>query len=108
MLFAIALVVISLVTLLTPPESDETQKKFYLRCRPPAGWKKLRLKYPSLPAPDATLRSQIVDCFLGIAACFGMAMATNAVFVKSWLIVISGGISAIVFGGILIRRTLRS
>lgn len=107
MLFAIALAVISLVTLLTPRESDETQKKFYLRCRPPAGWKKLRLKYPSLPGPDATLRSQILDCLLGILACLGMAMATNAVFVANWFIVILGGISAILCGGILIRRTLK-
>jgi SSS family solute:Na+ symporter len=107
MLFAIALSVISLVTVFTPPESDETQKRFYLRCRPPAGWKKLRMKYPSLPGPDATLRSQIFDCLLGIAACFGMAIATNAVFVKDWLIVISGGLGAIVFGGLLIRRSFR-
>lgn len=107
MLFAIALAVISLVTLLTPRESDETQKKFYLRCRPPAGWKKLRLKYPSLPGPDATLRSQILDCLLGILACLGMAMSTNAVFVSNWLIVILGGVSALLCGGILIRRTLK-
>ncbi len=107
MLFAIALAVITLVTLLTPPESDETQRKFYLRCRPPAGWKNLRIKYPDLPSPDATLVSQILDCLLGIGACLGMTMATNAVFVKNWLIVITGGISLIIFGGILIRRTFK-
>jgi Na+/proline symporter len=107
MLFAIALAVISLVTVLTPPESDETQKRFYLRCRPPAGWKKLRMKYPSLPGPDATLRSQIFDCLIGIAACFGMAIATNAVFVKDWLVVISGGVGSIVFSALLIRRSFR-
>jgi len=107
MLFAIALAVITLVTLLTPPESDETQRKFYLRCKPPAGWKKLRIKYPDLPSPDATLLSQIFNCLLGISACLGMTVATNAVFVKNWLIVIAGGLSLLVFGGILIRRTFK-
>lgn len=107
MLFAIALAVITLVTLLTPPESDETQRKFYLRCRPPAGWKKLRIKFPDLPSPDATLASQILDCLLGIAACLGMTVATNAVFVKNWPVVTAGGLSLLVFGAILIRRTFR-
>lgn len=108
MLFIIAIVVISLVTLLTPPESDETLKKFYLRCRPPAGWKKLRSKYPSLPGHDSTLLSQIIDCLLGIAACFGMAIATNAVFVKNWFIVITGGTTAVVFAALLLKRSLHT
>lgn len=105
MLFIIALSVISLVTILTPPESDETLKKFYMRCRPPAGWKKLRMKYPSLPGHDQTLKSQIFDCLLGIVACFGLSMATNAIFAGNWLIIILGSCSALGFGGWLIKRS---
>lgn len=105
MLFLIAISVITLVTLITPAESDDTLKGFYLRCRPPAGWRKLRLKYPSLPAHDLSLRSQIIDCLLGIFACFGLAMATNAAFVGNWLIITSGGLCAIIFGGLLIKRS---
>ncbi|HOB83022.1 MAG TPA: hypothetical protein PKX27_04370 [Bacteroidales bacterium] len=105
MLFLIAISVITLVTLVTPAEQDETLKNFYLRCRPPAGWKKLRVKYPSLPGHDKSLRSQITDCLLGIVACFGLAMATNAAFVGNWLIIVSGGLGAIIFGGLLIKRS---
>ncbi len=105
MLFLIAVSVITLVTLITPAESDETLKNFYLRCRPPAGWRKLRLKYPSLPGHDKSLRSQIIDCFLGIVACFGLAMTTNAVFVGNWPVIITGGLCAIIFGGLLIKRS---
>ena len=105
MLFLIALTVISLVTILTPPESDETLQNFYVRCRPPAGWKKLRLKYPSLPGHDLTLRSQIIDCLFGITACFGMAMATSAVFVGNWLIIITGSCCALGLGGLLVKRS---
>jgi solute:Na+ symporter, SSS family len=107
MLFIIALSVISLITIITPPESDDTLKNFYMRCRPPAGWKKLRVKYPSLPGHDQTLRSQIFDCLLGIAACFGLSMATNAAFVANWMIIILGSCSAIGFGAWLIKRSLR-
>ena len=105
MLFIIALSVITLVTIITPRESDETLKNFYMRCRPPAGWKKLRMKYPSLPGHDQTLRSQIFDCLLGILACFGLSMATNAVFIGNWLIIILGSCSAIGFGAWLIKRS---
>jgi Na+/proline symporter len=105
MLFIIALSVISLVTIITPPESDETLKNFYMRCRPPAGWKKLRMKYPSLPGHDQTLKSQVFDCLLGIVACFGLSMATNAIFAGKWLIIILGSCSAIGFGAWLIKRS---
>jgi SSS family solute:Na+ symporter len=105
MLFLIALLMIVLVTIVTPPENDETLRKFYLRCRPPAGWKKLRLKYPALPGPDARLWSQVFNCIIGIVACFGLVMATNAVFAGNWPVIIIGGSAAIVFGGLLIKRS---
>jgi Na+/proline symporter len=108
-LFIIALSVISFVTMVTPPESDETLQKFYIRCRPPAGWKKLRMQYPSLPGHDLTLlRSQIFDCILGIIMCFGLVMATSAMFVGNWLIIILGSCSALVFGTWLIQRSFSS
>lgn len=105
MLFFIALFTIIIVTLLTPRESDKTLESFYLRCHPPAGWKKFISAHPGLPGPDVSLRRQIVDCILGIVACFGMAMATNALFVKNWPVTIGGFITAIVLGGLLIKRS---
>lgn len=105
MLFLIALVTITLVTLLTPGESDETLENFYLRCRPPAGWRKFCRTHPGLPVPDTSLRHQMADCILGIVACFGMAMATNAIFVKNWPVTVSGLLCAVFFGGLLIKRS---
>ncbi len=104
MLFLIAISVISLITVLTPAESDDVLQKFYLRCRPPAGWKKLRLKYPLLPGHGLSLRAQITDCLIGIAACFGLAIATNAVFVSNWSVMIPGSCCALGFGALLIKR----
>jgi Na+/proline symporter len=105
MLFLIALSVICLITLLTPAEPDDVLRKFYMRCRPPAGWKKLRLKYPSLPGHDLSLRSQVIDCLIGIVACFGLAMATNAAFVGNWRVIIPASLCTLGFGALLIKRS---
>lgn len=104
-LFLIAMFTIILVTLLTPRESDNTLEKFYLRCLPPAGWKKFLSTHPGLPGPDVSLKHQVVDCAFGIVACFGMAMATNAVFVRNWPITIGGSLCTAVFGGLVIKRS---
>ena len=45
LLFAIAMTVEVLATLLTPPESRETLIRFYERCRPPAGWRSTRWRW---------------------------------------------------------------
>jgi solute:Na+ symporter, SSS family len=106
MLFLIAIVIIVAVTLLTPKEPDQVLEDFYIRCRPPAGWKRFISSRPNLPQGDITLKDQIADSILGILACLGMAMATNAVFVKNWVITIAGLSCMLIFGFLLIRRSL--
>lgn len=104
MLFFIALITIAGIALLTPKESDHVLENFYLRCKPPVGWRKFIAGKPELPPPDKNLRGQIFDCLYGILACLGIAIATNAVFVKNWILTFSGLGLVLVFGFILIKH----
>jgi high-affinity Fe2+/Pb2+ permease len=106
MLFIIAMLVILAVTLITPKESEQTLKGFYLRCISPAGWKRFLASKPYRPLYDITLKRQIIQCINGIIACTGMAIATNAIFVKNWIIVTSGVICMLVCGFLLIKDVL--
>jgi len=104
MLFLIALITIAGIALLTPRESDHVLENFYLRCSPPAGWKKLIAGKPELPPPAESMRRQIFNCLYGILACLGIALATNAVFVKNWIVTFSGLALVFVFGFLLIKH----
>ena len=104
MLFLTALVTIAGIALLTPKESDHVLEVFYLRCSPPAGWRKFIAGKPGLPPPSESLRKQLFNCLFGILACLGLALATNAVFVKNWAVTFSGLTLVLVFGFLLIRN----
>jgi hypothetical protein len=107
LLFLIALSSIFLVAIITPRESEQTLAGFYKRCRPPFGWK----KYKNLPSAG-TLQAEtsmgylLISSAFGILACFGLAMATNAIFIQDWLVFILGISGAALFGYFLIRRSL--
>ena len=103
MLFLIALATVAGIALLTPRESDKVLETFYQRCAPPAGWKKFIAGRPHLKPPSESLRRQIFNCICGILACLGIAMATNAVFVKNWIIVSSGLLLVLIPGYFLIK-----
>ncbi len=85
LLFALSFVVLVLVTLLTPPESEETLKRFYARCRPPGFWgpisRQVQLPDNGEPSPA----SMFIDSGLGIFASLCLVLATNAIFVGDWL-----------------------
>lgn len=105
-LFIIALFSIFLVTILSPRESEGTLTGFYDRCRPPFGWKKY--KNLSTAAPPEGVMSKgylLLSSAYGILACFGLAMATNAIFVRDWLVFSLGISGAVLFGYLLIRRS---
>jgi Na+/proline symporter len=104
LLFVIALAVLVLVTLLTPPESVQTLKRFFDRCRPPAGWKRFRAAASPAEAADPSLGRMIFDSALGMLACFGLVMATNAVFVGNILIGTMGLLAAAGCGAWLLSR----
>jgi Na+/proline symporter len=108
LLFLIALSSIFLITMLTPPESEATLAGFYKRCRPPFGWKKYAKLQDSTVAVESTMGHQVISSFIGIVACFGLAMATNALFVRDWLVVILGISTAAIFSYFLIKRSMMS
>lgn len=106
LLFVLALASISLVTILTPAESHETLVRFYKRCRPPAGWKTFRREFPPESNMEPSLRCLIFDSVLGMLTCLGLVMATNAVFVNSWIVFALGIVGATICGAWLLRRCL--
>ncbi len=108
LLFLVSLAVLIGVTLLTPPEKTETLIAFYERCRPPGRWKGVREK--ARPDPLAGTREApgtlklIIDGVLGIAACLGLVVATNALFAGDGATLAGGAAGAVVFGAWLIKR----
>jgi len=106
LLFGLSLVVLFTVTLLTPPESKETLKRFYARCRPPGFWKPIRdeVNLPDTGEPTAT--EMLVDSLLGMIASLGLVVATNAVFVADWPRFFMSLITCILTGAWLLRRML--
>lgn len=104
LLFALSFVVLIGVTLLTPAESDETLARFYARCRPPGFWGRIRA-HAGMTAPAAPpIAPLIANSILGILACLGLVLATNAVFVGDWPRVLAGLAAALGLGAWLVRR----
>jgi hypothetical protein len=83
-LFGIAMATLVIVTLLTPKEKDETLLRFFERCRPLAGWKTTRKRAAPSLTKEPSLGGLIVTSVLGMLACLGLTVATNAVFVQNW------------------------
>ena len=105
-LFATAIIVIVLATLLTPAESKETLLQFYRRCQPMAGWKKFRKEFPLPPNGDPTLSHMIIDSLLGMLACLAMVLGIQSIFVQTWLWSVVYFTAAIFFGIWMVMRCL--
>ena len=107
LLFGLSVAVLLLVTLLTPPESKETLKRFYARCRPPGFWKPIRDEVLLPDNGEPTAGRMFVDSLLGIVASLGLVLATNAVFVGDWLrLGVSGAVCGVTSAWLL-RRILQ-
>jgi len=104
LLFVSGAVSLFLATMLTPPESDETLRRFYKRCRPVGLWKRIREDLGEEYSPEEKTGTLLLKSFFGVLACLGLVVATNAVFVGSWLLFGVAVIVTGVFGGLLIRR----
>jgi hypothetical protein len=105
-LFLASFVILLGVALLTPPESDETLRRFYAKCRPPGLWGKFKVEPGVGRAGDRSLRHELFDCMIGTCACLGLVVATNAVFVLDWPKVILSLLVVVGFGAWLIKRVL--
>jgi len=97
LLFGLAAVIQIGVTLLTPPESLETLKRFYARCRPPGCWGPVRAGV-GRAAGEASVGRLIFDAILGILACLGLVLATNATFARDWTTAALGAAAALALG----------
>lgn len=106
LLFLLSHSVLITVTLLTPPESSETLIRFYERCRPPGFWNQIREKIPRIHGQESAVRHLLSDCLIGIIACLGLVVATNAVFAGSWMLVVAGTVAFLCFGALLVHRVV--
>jgi solute:Na+ symporter, SSS family len=107
LLFGLSFLVLITVTLLTPPESEETLKRFYARCRPPGFWGPIRSQVPSTNLGEPTTGRMFGDSMLGIVASLGLVLATNAVYVGDWLTFSISLAVCLVTGAWLLRRILQ-
>lgn len=94
------------ITLLTPPESEETLKRFFARCRPPGFWGPIRRQIQIAATGEPSSGRMFFDSMLGILAAFGLVLATNAVFVGDWPTFSVGLIACIMAGGWLLKRIM--
>jgi solute:Na+ symporter, SSS family len=109
LLFGLGLVMIVVVTLLTPPERVETLREFYRRCRPPGRWG------PVVNDLDADERGAIrretvtdlIDCALGIAFASSAILAIISPLGRHWLIFVAALAACAVSGGLFIVRWVR-
>ena len=88
LLFGAGWLVIVVVTLLTPPEKQETLEEFYRLCRPPGFWGRVT---DTLPAGERRrirkdLLSDIWECALGITFCTGSVALTASLFARHWAV----------------------
>jgi len=107
-LFVVSFVTLVAVTLLTPPESRTTLVNFYRKCRPPGLWKGIREEAGVEVGDEPTTGRLFVDCLIGIVACLGLVLATNAVFAGDWLRAAAGAGVFGALGGLLLRRVFRA
>ncbi len=108
LLFGLSFLVLISVTLLTPPESPETLRRFYQRCRPPGLWGPVRDQAKVSLIDIPSIRRLLGDSALGVLACLGLVLATNAVFVGDWTRTIGGATAAALLGAWLVRRVLQA
>jgi Na+/proline symporter len=105
-LFLLSITLLITVSLLTPPESEETLVRFYERCRPPGLWRKIRAKAGPSSEGGQPIGRLVASCLLGIASCLGLVVMTNSLFAGDWTLFILGALGFGQFGYWLIRRIL--
>jgi hypothetical protein len=108
LLFGLSFVILVAVTLATPPESPETLKQFYERCKPPGLWGPVRSLRGDASTSEAPFHRLLVDSAIGVAACLALVVATNALFVSSWTTTLVSVTAAVSLSIALVTRVLRT
>jgi hypothetical protein len=106
LLFLSGWAVIVAVTLLTPPEKQETLEEFYRLCRPPGFWGRVTETLPSDERRRirVELRSDVWECALGIAFCTGSVALTASLFARHWLASAAWLVVAVATFRVFVRR----
>jgi solute:Na+ symporter, SSS family len=108
LLFGLSFVVLLVATLVTPPESTETLKQFYARCRPPGFWGPISREVQLEDTGDPSTGRMFFDSMLGIAASLGLVLGTNAIYVGDWPRFGGSLVLCLVAGGLLLKRMLNA
>ena len=109
LLFGMGMVIIILVTYLTPAESDDTLLKFYLRCRPPGLWGPVA-RHAS-PAVQKSIHEETVadlwDCALGIVFAAAAIMSVISLIGRHHLILVAASLVGLLSGAMFVYRWTR-
>jgi Na+/proline symporter len=106
LLAGMGMVVLVAISLLTPPEPMETLQKFYVRCRPPGLWGPVRATLNVAQLEAFSWRGAVFSSILGVISCFGLVVATNAVFILNWPQTVIGTALCFGAGGWLLKRVM--
>jgi Na+/proline symporter len=104
LLFMLSVVLLIAVSLLTPPETEETLVRFYERCRPPGLWKTIRPKAAPSAEGGQAVGPLAFSSLLGILACLGLVVMTNSLFARDGMLFAAGALGFGLFGYWLIKR----
>lgn len=109
LLFGSGWLVILAVTMLTPPEKQETLEEFYRLCQPPGFWGKVTRTLPHSQhlRIRRELRADIYECALGIAFCTASVALVANLFGRHWLSSVEFMIVGTVALTIFVRRWLK-
>jgi len=109
LLFGLGAVTSILVSLATRPESIETLRGFYGRCRPPGFWGPVVREFPVAERTGirAETARDLVDCALGILFATASIAAVVAPLGRHWTIFAGSLAILVASGGLFIARWSR-
>lgn len=104
LLFGLGMALIILTTLLTPPESRETLRKFYLRCKPPGLWSPIAAEVSEEQRRQVARanRGGLTECFLSVGGLGLASVAATGFFAGQWAL----GLTALTASSLLMALTL--
>ncbi len=103
-LLLMSIVILIIITLLTPAESQETLERFYGKCKPPGLWRKVRENAKNKISVDESNNGIFIKSVYGIGACSCICITTNLAFIESWTFFSLGLLGSLIFGYLLLRQ----
>ena len=107
-LLLLSIVLLIVITLLTPAESQETLEKFYKKCKPPGLWSKVRKSAKRKIVKDGSNDDIFIKSTYGIVACACICITTNLAFIESWGMFSLSLLLSLIFSYLLLRKINKS